>query len=369
MLTQPAIAVEVRTIKELILALKQANQGGDRFIIVHDGTYTIKHLNSLPGLKREGVVISGKSRNPLKTIIQGDPSKWVTHIFHVAADDITIQNMTLRTVRHHLIQVHGENDADRVVIRNVRFINAGQQLLKVTADRKQKRTADNGLVESCWFEYEPGFAKNYYIGGIDAHFAKNWVIRENVFVGIKSPAERVAEFAVHFWTNSENTVVERNTIINCDRGIGFGLGKNSPHLGGTIKNNMIYHDNTQGYADVGIALESVNGAAVFNNTIFMEQDYPNAIEYRFPRTQNVKIINNLTNKRIQKRNHGQAQVKNNVTWAQKSWFVDPDKGDLHLKEAVEGVFNKGILLGDVILDIDGTVRKFRPGIDIGADEF
>ena len=349
-------------------AIINANKGLDPVIELEDGEYTIWHLNSLPSLTREGIIIRGISGNREKVIIQGDPTRWVTHIFKIKASDITIQDMTLKTVKHHLIQVHGEKDADRLLLRNIRFVDAGQQLVKVTADRKNKITADQGRVENCWFEYTPEGIESYYIGGIDAHFALDWIVRDNIFVGIKSPSEQVAEFAVHFWTNSANTLVERNVIVNCDRGIGFGLGK-SRHFGGIIKNNMIFHDKSKGFGDVGIALESAVGALVYNNTIFLEHDYPNAIEYRFPGTKEVVIANNLTNKKIQKRNRGSAEVKNNVTYAKREWFSDPDTGDLHIAKHLHPVSNTGILLEGLILDFDKKVRDFYSGIDIGADEF
>ena len=206
---------------------------------------------------------------------------------------------------------------------------------------------------------------------MDAHNAKNWIIRNNTFKNIKSPQADLAEHAIHFWSDSEETLVEGNTIVNCDRGIGFGLGSRG-HIGGIIRNNMIYHDSDNGTyntADVGIGLESVRDAQVYNNTIFQEHDYPNAIEYRFSATTNVLIANNLTNKAVTRRDGASATVEDNIMSARRSWFVDPEAGDLHLSYPVPEVADQGQAVVGLTDDFDGEARPQDNGYDIGADEY
>jgi hypothetical protein len=242
-------------------------------------------------------------------------------------------------------------------------------MLKVSVDLANTSVAsDSGLVENCLFEYSAGIGPQYYIAGIDAHGATNWIVRNNTFRNIISPNTTVAEFAVHFWSDSANNVVERNLIINCDRGIGFGLDTR-PNTGGIIRNNMIYHALNKGqYADVAIALTESAGSQVYNNTIFLENNFPWAIEYRFTSTNNVLIANNLTNRPIMSRDGGTGTIAKNVTSAAGAWFMSPASGDLHLADAVASVIDAGQAISGLTNDFDNQDRPQAKGIDIGADE-
>jgi hypothetical protein len=178
----------------------------------------------------------------------------------------------------------------------------------------------------------------------------------------------VAEFAVHFWNSSANNIVERNAIIDCDRGIGFGLD-GLGNEGGVIRNNMIYHSaNSHRFADTGIALIESPDTEVYNNTVFLEHAVPRAIEYRFVATRNVVIANNLTNKPIRGRNGATGRLIENRTNALRSYFVNAAKGDLHLNGDIPDVTDAGQPLPGLEDDYDGQRRPQGLGVDIGADE-
>lgn len=361
----------VGTVDELQNAVATANSlGGNTTIAMRDGTYT---LSDTLYVNAPNVAIVGQSGDRTKVIIQGDAmsgSAKVGNVIRVAASNFQLSDVTLQKSKWHLIQIAGETNADAPVIKNCILRDAYEQMLKVTVDTANPSvTSDNGLVENCLFEYSAGIGPQYYIGGIDAHGAKNWVVRNNTFQNIISPNGSVAEFAVHFWSGSANNTVEKNLIVNCDRGIGFGLDTR-PNNGGIIRNNMIYHAANKGsYADTGIALTESPNTQVYNNTIFMENSFPWAIEYRFTSTRNVLVANNLTNKPIQSRDGATGTVTKNATNAAGTWFVNRSSGDLHLASAVSTVVDMGQAVSGLSDDFDGQSRPQGTGIDIGADEF
>ncbi len=358
--------VEVGTAGELANAVAAANAGGPRTILLGDGTYT---LDQPLLVETAGVTVRGLSGNRDTVILEGaGMTGAVSHIFAVIGDNFTAADMTLRRVANHAVQIHGELDADSPVLRNLHISDTGEQMVKVSYEPGSSVGSDGGLVADCLFDYSAGIGPQYYIGGIDAHNAQDWTVRGNTFVDIRSPGLDIAEHAIHFWSASQNTVVEGNRIVNCDRGIGFGLGDRG-HQGGIIRNNMIYHDSSEGFADVAIGLETASDALLANNTVIMENSYPNAIEYRFAETTGVTIVNNLTNRAIVARDEASATLSSNLDNAQISWFVDPSSGDLHLASAVAAVVDQGQTLDAVSDDFDGDPRPLGAGFDIGADEY
>jgi hypothetical protein len=239
----------VGTFREFENALASARSADS--ILVKDGIYKIAGTWALQ-VRTDNLTIKGLSGVRENVIIEGRGMNADNHHgFWVDADCVTIQDLTIQNVRNHCIQTHV--DADFLQVKNCVLRDAGEQMLKVPRDESVASPSDSGMVQDCLFEYSKGIGPRYYIGGIDCHFAKDWIVRRNVFRNIASPETMVAEHAIHFWNGSENTLCENNLIINCDRGIGYGLS-NSQHKNGIIRNNIIYHDDSPGggYADVSI---------------------------------------------------------------------------------------------------------------------
>jgi len=342
-------------------AINQANaNGGNMTILIADGSYEIASPVSYPYITASNLIIRSASGNRDNVILHGQGMKDVAPNtedgLHVAGDNITIADLTIKDVGNHGIQVSGHH----LLVHNVRIQNTYQQMLKGATDAT---SIDSAIIQCSLFEYTETSGPNFYIGGLDIHKGNGWKVHDNVFKNIISPSGSVAEHAIHFWNNSQNNTIERNVIINCDRGIGFGLG-NSPNTGGMIRNNMIYNNGAGPFNDVGIGLESSPGTKVYNNTIFI--NYQNAIEYRFPSTTGVHIANNLTNKQIHSRDGGSGVVESNIDQAPPEWFANPAEGDLHLASFID---IGGIILTDEVPDdIDQTPRYVGTGFEIGADE-
>jgi hypothetical protein len=365
--------IDVSSAAQLQSAVQTANSaGGNRIISVADGTYT---LSDTLYVNAPNISIVGASGNRQNVIIQGtgmSSTASVGTIIRVAASGFTLRYVTLQKSKYHLIQIAGENNADSPTLRDCILRDAYEQMVKVSIGTDPGVTGDNGLVENCLFEYTAGIGPQYYIGGIDAHGSKNWTVRGNTFRNIASPSNSVAEFAVHFWNGSANNTVEKNVIVNCDRGIGFGLKVDGklPNQGGVIRNNMIYHAaNNHAFADSAIALAESPGTKVYNNSVYYENSYPWAIEYRFNTTTGVEVSNNLVNRQILARDGATGTASNNVTNAVSSWFVAPSSGNLHLASAVSSAVDQGKTISGLTDDFDGETRPAGAAIDIGADEY
>lgn len=363
-------AVTVDNVSALSQAINQTAHGGDLTILVADGIYRLG--GTYLRITTPGVMVRSASGN--RDLVTLDGEYATTEIFQIVANNVTIRDLTLKRAMDHPIHIMGSEDSDIIgtIIHNVHIIDPGQQAIKINPN--YGHTVDQGTISSSLIELTDAgrtfvWSRNgsCYTGGIDAHQATGWIIRDNTIRGFWC-ADSLSEHGIHFWSGSTDTLVERNLLIDCDRGIGFGLGS-SPHYDGIIRNNMIYHPQNHGHSDVGIGLESASNVQVFNNTIFLNHAYPNAIEYRFSASNGITITNNLTNRQITLRDGGSATLDSNMTSALASWFISPVAGDLHLNGNIAGVVDVGYAAPGLTDDIDRGDRPYGGGFDIGADEY
>jgi len=359
--------VHVSSESELWGAVNAAQE--DDTILLADGAYNLGQNGHYVWIDTPNVTLRSASGNRDAVIL--DDNYLGTEIISVLASNVTIADITIKRAQTHPIHVMSSNSGDTLntLIYNVHIIDPGQQAIKINPHSARVNFPDYGKVACSHLELtSAGRAQvleingSCYTGGVDAHAAQGWEIRDNVIEGFWCDSGGLAEHGIHMWSDSSDTLVERNLLIENARGIGFGLGS-SGHVGGIIRNNMVYV-----MQDVGIGLESSPNTRVYNNTVYTE-NYFNSIEYRFAASSGVEIINNLTNQAIASREGGSGMVQNNVTDAETSWFVDATAGDLHLaSESIPSVIDQGETLADVWDDYDGDGRPQGAAYDIGADE-
>lgn len=277
---------------------------------------------------------------------------------------VTIANLTIADVFYHPIIFNAGTQQPRVY--NVRLLDAGQQFLKANPDG-HGGGVNGGVVEYCVFEYTTA-AKSDYTNGVDVHTGNDWVIRHSVFRRIRARSG-LAGPAILMWNHSQNTVVEANTFIDNHRDIHFGLVERTPddHRGGIIRNNMIARTSGAG-GDVAIGVFDSPGTLVIHNSVFMNDAYPNAVEYRFAGTTGGLIAATFTDARITGRNGGEATLLGNVLTARPSDFVSVASGDLHLTAAATAAIDRALPRFEAPTDWDGDRRPSGAAADVGADE-
>lgn len=371
----------VRTVDELKNALETANRAGiAHTLLLEDGTYVL----DVPMLEIQcpGLVIRSASGQRENVILRGPDEGTkaaVANVFLISANDVVIADMTLGHCRYHGIQVRGEPPfhVSGLRVHNCRIVNCNQQFIKGSSSENDPLGATDSVIEQCLFEFTSGWAYQYYTGGIDIHKGVNWIVRDNLFRNLRVPAGQpgMAEHAIHFWkrcaTRPQNVVVERNWVVNCDRGIGFGLGSVEGGFQGgasVIRNNVVFNDGTGPRTDVGIGLEHASGVLVESNTVVV-QNYWAPMEYRFAGSSKVVFRNNLVNRPIQRRDDAPpALQENNLERVESSWFQDMGAGDLRLTDSARATLGVGAVLEAPLNTPNAVPRPREAARDVGAIE-
>lgn len=359
-------------------------------ILLADGVYRTSGDESARRIQvtARGITIRSASGDPEAVVIDGEYATAETITIH--ARDVTLAELTVTHAVDHCVHVSprdGGPDVTGTHLYRVRVLDCGEQFVKINPSGARDAWVDDGVVECSHFEMTDAGRPHVeravggcYTGGIDAHSARGWIVRQNVFEGIYCAGEGLAEHAIHFWSASRDTLVERNVIRDCARGIGFGLVENGGtrpypddpypgiyvgHLGGIIRNNVIVA--TIPWYDTGIELDQARDSLVLHNSI-IETDGAtgrfSSIDARFANTR-VIIRNNLV-RRLTVRNDAQTTSDHNVENVPLAYFADGAGGDAHLTSAATEAIDRGAVEAEAGLDIDGEPHGDAP--DLGADE-
>jgi len=353
--------VTVGSVDELVAAV--AENRPSTTILLKDGEYRLKQMLDL---RAPEVVLRARSGDRSKVVIRGAgmDERLVGVALSISAAHITLADLTVGYVGYHGVQVRGESGASNVFLHNVRVVDTGQQLVKVTIS--PTASADDGVVACSLMEYTDHAPSNY-TDGVDALGAKGWVIRDNRFYRIRGPASQrwSAGPAVLFWANSIGTIVERNEIVDSFRGIALGLASEAPsnarggsgpfdHQGGIVRNNVICNLNP--WADEGIEANSAKDVTIDHNSIMVEGSLPWSISVRWP-TSNARVRNNLTTRQVLLRDGGRADETANVSGAAQAWFTSPSTCDLRPTEGASRAIRSAVAVDSVTDDFDRQTRS------------
>ncbi|MBN8609856.1 MAG: hypothetical protein J0L92_04700 [Deltaproteobacteria bacterium] len=363
---------------------------GTTFVLA-DGTYRMSGDESSRRIRirAPGITIRSASGDASRVVIDGE--RTTLESITVEAPGATIAEITItRAVDHgiHVVPPDGGDDVTGFTLYRARLLDCGEQFLKVNPSGVRDAFTDDGTVTCSHFEMTDDGRPHVeratggcYTGGIDVHSSRGWYVARNRFEGIYCAGEGLAEHAIHFWVGSRDTLVEQNVIVDCARGIGFGLVESGAtrmyeddpypglfvgHYDGVIRNNVIVA--TLAFYDTGIELAQARGTRVLHNTIL---ETPGAtgsfssIDTRFESSSTV-VRNNLV-RRITVRS-GTSTQDHNLENVPLSYFVDGAGGDAHLTESASGAIDRGVTDDDAGLDLDGQTHDRGAAPDLGADE-
>jgi len=361
--------VEVSTAADLMNAVANAENGATIELV--DGTYYLPNILRFRGGKT-GVTLRSKSGNRDAVVIDGSQSASGEMIWFEDVKDITVAQVTVQNANIHCFTVKGEADADGVRIYDVRIRNCWERYVKGTAPNPisgadPAKRPRNGRIEYCSFEQDykkqlDDVAGGDYIGGIDMMWLDNWVISDNVFRGIQGKNNQ-GRAAIFIWNTSEDVLVERNLVVDCDTGLAFGNPSGAPlHVTrGTMRNNMV----TRG-AYKAVELVRTQDSEIYNNSVYSAVAFDRAF-HSFEGSAGIRIFNNLVHGQLIRVDDAGGTVENNLVGDLSGVFVDPAAGDLHLSASgAPRAIGQGQAVAAGVGDYDTDPRPAAPAL--GADE-
>lgn len=375
-------ANEIRVSTEPELQGALASLQPDTLIILAPGTY---RLTQSLFVRKDNVTLRGDSERCDEVVLQGlgmdnpDGRTAVPHGVWSDADDLSIQNLTIRDVWFHGLALNA--GAQSPSVYNVRFLDNGQQMIKAS-DTGSQPNVNGGRVEYSVFEYTNGPTRidhgggTGYTNGVDVHGGQGWEIRGNRFENFHTPddADQRWNPAILMWNGASDTIVDGNVFIDVDRAIALGLvNRDRDHSGGMIRNNMIvtsknlFSESRRASSDAMILAWDSEGTQILHNTVLTQGNQQFAIQLRFD-SGGSRIANNLSDAPIGDRSGNTFEEFGNVQINDDSLFRDVGRGDLHLTRNDPSITNVANPLGSVIFDIDNEARTASEYNDVGADE-
>ena len=365
----------VTTVAELFAAADSIQPGGT--ILVADGHYRMPRYLEL---HTDNVTLRSASGLRDRVVLDGAGSRHGELVGISNCSGVTVSDLTIQNIKWNGFKINSNSHATRVTIRNCVIHNIWQRGVKGPAVDKRERGAfwpEDCRIQYCLFyndrpkQYSDDPAdtvdnfRGNYVGGIDAMHAKGWVISDNVFVGIHGRTGE-GRGAVFLWNESQDCVVERNMIIDCDSGICLGNHYRAEETrwhdrGCIVRNNFVTR-----CPEVGILTAHTRRCRVIHNTIHDPASRLERLIWVLDDNDGLLVANNLlSGPDIRVTGSGEIVQQHNVAAKDLSdMFVDALAGHLRLSGQPAVDVPRNDLAPD---DIAGRPRPARA--NPGAHEF
>lgn len=369
--------IRVSNADELFRAASEVKPGGT--IMLADGHYMMPRYFAIT---TDDVTMRSASGDREKVILDGAKSRHGELVGITKCSGVSIADLTIQNVSHNGFKLNSDTNVQKVTIRNCVIHNIWQRGIKgvrVPEENRDVMRPKNCRIEYCLFYNDrpkqfsddprdtPENFNGNYVGGIDVMYAKNWVISDNVFIGIRGRTGE-ARGAIFMWHDAQDCIVERNIIIDCDTGICLGNSSRGP---GTLLHcsRFIVRNNFVTRApENGILADYTRDCKIVHNTVHDPTSRLRRLIRVVHDNDGLLVANNLlSGPPLRNESDSEITFRNNVTGNAASAFVDPEHGDLHLKKKIPGIVDSADPIPEVVDDIDRQSRKGKP--DIGADEF
>ncbi|MBP7051303.1 MAG: right-handed parallel beta-helix repeat-containing protein [Phycisphaerae bacterium] len=367
--------IEVSTVEGLVQAVEHARPG--QTICIADGHYLLPRYIEI---RADRVTLRGTSGHRERVILDGAQSQHGELLGIRACSDVTIADLSIQNVRYNGFKINSDSGVQRLTIHNCIIHNIwqrGVKGVKVPEENREATRPHGCRVQYCLFYNDrpkqlsddpDDIAQGNYVAGIDVMYAKDWILSDNVFVGIQGRTFE-GRGAIFLWFDSQDCVIERNIILDCDVGLQLG---NAHRADGVqyhcvrcvARNNFITRA-----PEAGIVTVYTKDCRILHNTIHDPQTRMNRLIRTVLANDGLMVANNLlSGPGMSNESDSPIRFLGNLLQDVSVAFVDPNGGNLHLMRPASEIVGRAIALGEsVVEDIDGQRRDDRP--DLGADEF
>ncbi len=169
------------------------------------------------------------------------------------------------------------------------------------------------------------------------------------------------------WNDSQDCLIERNIIIDCDTGIALGNSHRDPEFATHCTRFIIRNNFVTRAPENGILADYTKDCKIIHNTIHDPQNRLRRLIRLVHDNDGLMVSHNLLSgppMRIE--TDSDVRFCGNITKDLTNSFVNARVGNLHLKCKILGVTDEFFRLPDATSDIDCEPRD--DPADIGADE-